>query len=69
MIHFPKGGNWKDQFANAPIYLNDLILDRKASVEGLPDRWVKIIEMNARKFLSENPEPEVDCVKEGLWVW
>jgi hypothetical protein len=45
------------------------LLDWKIDQEGLQDRWVKIIEMKISKHLSKYPEPGVDCVKEGLWVW
>ncbi len=75
MMHFLKGGNWQRgpsrnyrcstgwgvQWEHLPIWEED--------IEGLPDRWVKIIVMEISKLLSKYPEQEAHCVKEGLWKW
>jgi hypothetical protein len=76
MIHFPKGEDWKDPLPRRhwDKNLEDLLLDLKANAEGLPDRWLQIVEMKVRwgwtgtrLFLLD--EPEAHCVKEGLWKW
>ena len=79
MIYFLKGGNWQD-WADYPrshnlephINLKELMERLKEDRDGLPDRWLQIVEMKVRwggtGYYSLHV-PEVHCVKEGLWKW
>jgi hypothetical protein len=75
MMHFLKGGNWQRERSidyrcssgwDVPW---EPLSTWEEDIEGLPDRWVKIIEMEISKILSKYPELKVDCIKEGLWKW
>ena len=75
MMHFLKGGNWqREPSMNYRCSTRrevpwEPLSTWEENIEGLSDRWVKIIEMEISKVLSKYPELNVDCVKEGLWVW
>jgi hypothetical protein len=79
MIYFPKGGNWQDwngcsSSRNLELHINlkELMERLKEDRDGLPDRWLQIVEMKVRwgwtGYYSLH-EPEAHCVKEGLWKW
>jgi hypothetical protein len=76
MMHFSKGGYWQDgvgvdflgkvkykEQQNQPLMEED--------VDGLSDRQIEII-LGRTGWTGNNLiflEPEVHCVKEGLWIW
>jgi len=54
--------------------VGDLLDVSSPDLEGLPDRWIKIVEGRAKwghgkfyKVLLD--DPVAHCVKEGLWEW
>jgi hypothetical protein len=80
MMHFLKGGNWQRersidylcssswevQWEHLPIW--------ERNIEGLPDRWLQIVEGKVRWGWTRTglfllSDPKADCVREGLWVW
>ena len=76
-----EGGNWARVWVNHPysdtrtaVGYSGLCGTSHPDLEGLPDRWIKIVEGRAKwghgkffKILLD--EPDAHCVKEGLWIW
>jgi hypothetical protein len=75
-MHFLKGGNWQDgvgvDFLGEDKYKeqrNQPLMEE--DVDGLSDRQIEII-LGRTGWTGNNLiflEPEVHCVKEGLWIW
>jgi len=79
MHRFLEGGNWArascpyNDTATAIGYIG-LCDTSRPDLDGLPDRWIKIVEGKAKwghgvfyKILLD--APVAHCVKEDLWEW
>ena len=78
MMHFQKGMEWCDGPMSFHVETKQDIEDtivygRVHDLEGLSNRQIAIVEMKVKwgwtGYYSLLNEPEVHCVKEGLWKW